>query len=52
MRITIDIDDDIARLIEEQIQRTGESFNAAVNRLLRLALAGTPPPRGPCESSS
>jgi hypothetical protein len=46
MRFTLDIDDDIARLIEEQIQRTGESFNAAVNRLLRLALTGPPSPSG------
>ena len=35
MRTTITLDDDVAALIESERQRTGESFRAAVNRLLR-----------------
>jgi len=52
MRITLEIDDDLEKLIEEQIKQTRESFDAAVNRLLRLALTSTPPPREPGEPSS
>ena len=35
MRTTITLDDDVAALIESERVRTGESFRAAVNRLLR-----------------
>lgn len=35
MRTTITLDDDVAALIESERTRTGESFRAAVNRLLR-----------------
>ena len=35
MRTTITLDDDVAALIESERARTGESFRAAVNRLLR-----------------
>jgi len=35
MRTTITLDDDVAALIEGERARTGESFRAAVNRLLR-----------------
>ncbi|HZV52550.1 MAG TPA: hypothetical protein VFD49_22660 [Candidatus Dormibacteraeota bacterium] len=48
MRTTITLDDDVAALIESERARTGESFRAVVNRLLRRgARAGrfpTPPP--------
>ena len=35
MRTTMTLDDDVAALIESERARTGESFRAAVNRLLR-----------------
>jgi negative regulator of replication initiation len=35
MRTTITLDDDVVALIESERQRTGESFRATVNRLLR-----------------
>lgn len=35
MRTTITLDDDVAALIEQERARTGESFRATVNRLLR-----------------
>ncbi|HEV2711958.1 MAG TPA: hypothetical protein VGU26_02585 [Gaiellaceae bacterium] len=48
MRTTITLDDDVAALIESERARTGESFRAAVNRLLRrggrAGRAPTPPP--------
>lgn len=48
MRTTITLDDDVAALIESERARTGESFRAAVNRLLRrgarnVPLAAAPP---------
>ncbi len=43
MRTTLTLDDDVAALIESERARTGESFRAAVNRLLRRgACAGSP----------
>ena len=43
MRTTITLEDDVAALIESERARTGESFRAAVNRLLRRgARAGSP----------
>lgn len=48
MRTTITLDDDVAALIESERARTGESFRAAVNRLLRrsarAARRSEPPP--------
>ncbi len=41
MRTTITLDDDVAALIETERARTGETFRAAVNRLLRR---GAEPP--------
>ena len=35
MRTTITLDEDVAALVEAERARTGESFRAAVNRLLR-----------------
>lgn len=44
MRTTITLDDDVAALIESERAQTGESFRAAVNRLLRRsARVATPP---------
>ena len=35
MRTTVTLDDDVAALIESERIRTGESFRATINRLLR-----------------
>lgn len=37
MRTTVTLDDDVAALVESERARTGESFKAAINRLLRRA---------------
>ena len=43
MRTTVTLDDDVAALIESERARTGESFRAAINRLLRRSgRASTP----------
>jgi len=43
MRTTVTLDDDVAALIESERARTGESFRAAINRLLRRgARPGSP----------
>ena len=44
MRTTLTLDDDVATLIESERARTGESFRAAVNRLLRRGARVAPPP--------
>jgi hypothetical protein len=48
MRTTITLDEDVAALVESERARTGESFRAAVNRLLRrgvrAAAPAVPPP--------
>jgi hypothetical protein len=42
MRTTVTIDDDVKALIEHERSRTGESFRAAINRLIRAgASTGT-----------
>lgn len=38
MRTTLSLDDDVASLLEKEVRRSGSSFKAAVNRLLRLGL--------------
>lgn len=38
MRTTVTLDDDVAALVESERARTGESFKAAINRLLRRAV--------------
>ncbi len=38
MRTTLTIDDDIARLVEQEQRRSGDSFKGTVNRLLRRGL--------------
>jgi hypothetical protein len=47
MRTTITLDDDVAALIESERARTGESFRAAVNRLLRRGARSRPPAAPP-----
>lgn len=39
MRTTLSLDEDVARLIEREVRRTGASFKETVNSLLRLGLA-------------
>ena len=43
MRTTITLDGDVAALIESERARTGESFRATVNRLLRRSARVAPP---------
>jgi len=43
MRTTITLDDDVAALIESERAQTGESFRAAVNRLLRRSARSAAP---------
>ena len=43
MRTTITLDDDVAALIESERARTGESFRATVNRLLRRSSRAAAP---------
>ena len=43
MRTTVTLDDDVAALIESERARTGESFRATVNRLLRRGARAAPP---------
>jgi hypothetical protein len=43
MRTTITLDEDVVALIESERTRTGESFRAAVNRLLRRGARAGPP---------
>lgn len=48
MRTTVTLDAGVVALIESERAHTGESFRAAVNRLLRRSvLAGPPPPSPP-----
>jgi hypothetical protein len=44
MRTTVTLDDDVAALVESERARTGESFRAAINRLLRRGVRAGPPP--------
>ena len=38
MRTTLTIDNDVAKLVEQEVRQTGESFKGTVNRLLRQGL--------------
>jgi hypothetical protein len=38
VRTTLTLDDDVARLIELEVKRSGDSFKGTVNRLLRQGL--------------
>lgn len=48
MRTTVTLDDDVAALVQQERERTGETFRQALNRLVRgggrpPTLAGVPP---------
>ena len=47
MRTTLSIDDDIAKLVEDEVRRSGDTFKGTVNRLLRQGLIASknPEPR-------
>jgi hypothetical protein len=49
VRTTLSIDDDIASLLDQEMRRSGDSFKATVNRLLRQGLTASrqPPVRQP-----
>lgn len=47
MRTTITLDDDVVALVESERTRTGDSFRATVNRLLRRSARGAPAPAPP-----
>jgi hypothetical protein len=47
VRTTLTLDDDVARLVELEVKRSGDSFKGTVNRLLRQGLSAkrNPQPR-------
>ena len=47
MRTTLSLDDDIAKLVEDEVRRSGDTFKGTVNRLLRQGLIASknPEPR-------
>lgn len=45
MRTTLTIDDDVAKLVEQEVKRSGDSFKGTVNRLLRLGISASARPR-------
>lgn len=44
MRTTLTLDDDVAKLVDLEIRRSGEGQKATVNRLLRLGLTASAKP--------
>jgi hypothetical protein len=46
VRTTLTIDDDVAKLVDQEVRRSGDSFKGTVNRLLRLGLTASAKPRG------
>lgn len=38
MRTTLSIDDDVAKLVEDEVRQSGDTFKGTVNRLLRQGL--------------
>jgi hypothetical protein len=47
VRTTLTIDDDVAKLVEQEVKRTGDSFKGTVNQLLREGVTArrNPQPR-------
>jgi hypothetical protein len=45
VRTTLTLDDDVARLVDEEVRRSGESFKSTVNRLLRQGLTASAKPK-------
>ncbi len=44
MRTTLTLDDDLARLVQDEARRSGDSFKGTVNQLLRLGLTASRKP--------
>jgi hypothetical protein len=44
VRTTLTLEDDVAKLIEQEVKRSGEPFKTTVNRLLRLGVAASAKP--------
>lgn len=47
MRTTLTIDDDVAALLDQEVQRTGQPLDETVNHLLRTRLQTTSTPSEP-----
>ena len=47
MRTTLTLDDDVAKLVEKEVRRSGKPFKQVVNYFLRLGLTVKQPPRKP-----
>lgn len=44
MRTTLTLDDDVARLVQDEAKRSGDSFKGTVNHLLRLGITAARKP--------
>src|SRR6202035_1786984 len=44
VRTTLTIDEDVAKLLDQEVRRSGDSFKGTVNRLLRLGLTTSAKP--------
>jgi hypothetical protein len=44
VRTTLSLDDDVARLLQQEARRSGASFKSVVNQVLRLGLAAAKRP--------
>jgi hypothetical protein len=47
VRTTLTLDDDVAKLLEKEMRRSGDPFKQVVNHFLRLGLTVKQPPRKP-----
>jgi hypothetical protein len=47
VRTTLTIDDDVAKLLDKEMRRSGSSFKHVVNHFLRMGLTTKQPPRKP-----
>jgi hypothetical protein len=45
VRTTLSIDDDVAKLVEDEVRRSGDTFKGTVNRLLRQGLMASSKPK-------
>jgi hypothetical protein len=45
VRTTLTLDDDVARLVQEEVRRSGDSFKGTVNNLLRRGLIASHDPQ-------
>jgi Ribbon-helix-helix protein, copG family len=47
VRTTLTLDDDVAKLLDKEVRKSGNSFKQVVNHFLRLGLTTKPPARKP-----